>query len=328
MAVLSELGRSAEWLSMAYENVNRSPMGAAAGMGTAFPVDREAVARLLGFPFVIGNSMDAVASRDYVVHVLGGLALLGTTLTRLATDLQTWASTAYGFLDWPDNMMSTSSIMPQKRNAFVLENVRGKAVGPIGALVAVLVGFKNTPFTNSVEVGTEATGHLWAAVKSTRTALRLTDLLVRSMVVNTKRMREFVEHTDATLTTLADLLVAGHGMAFRTAHEAVARLAMEGIPRPVDSESIARRLEAILAPMVGRTLHLDRDAVSRALDPEAGMRAAAFGGGPGPASVARQLGVLSRRSRVLEAALVRRRHRLERADAELQANIAEIEERA
>jgi len=126
--VLSELVRTLSWLAGTHEGINRCPMGAAAGVGTSFPIDTALVARLLGFDGPLGNSVDAVGSRDYVVQVLSGLALLGTLLTRLAADLQTWASSAYNFLGWPDELVSTSSIMPQKRNAFVLENIRGQAV--------------------------------------------------------------------------------------------------------------------------------------------------------------------------------------------------------
>jgi argininosuccinate lyase len=143
--VASELLRSLDLLAGAFGTVYRSPLGAGAGLGTSFAIDQELTTSLLGFDGVILNSLDAVASRDYAVQVLAALSMLGTTLTRLSFDLQTWGSHAYGFLRWPDHLVSTSSMMPQKRNAFVLENIRGRAAGPTGALVATLLGLKNTP---------------------------------------------------------------------------------------------------------------------------------------------------------------------------------------
>ncbi len=324
-AVLSEITRTAEWLSQAYENVDRCPMGSAAGMGTAFPIDQKMVAHLLGFASVIDNSTDAVASRDYVLQVLSALATLGTTLTRFALDLQTWGSLAYGFLDWPDDVMSTSSIMPQKRNAFVLENVRGKAAGAIGGLVSAITGLKNTPFANSVEVSSEATSHVWVAAESTATAVRLINLLVQTVIVNKKRMQQFVAETDITMTALADLLVAEHGIAFRSAHDAVSVLASEQIARLIDVEMITRRLEEVLAS-AGHRVTLNVQSVAGALDAEACMRATAYGGGPCPTSVRRQLDELRERWHALEQSMKDRRIRLQISAEELQSSIRRLKE--
>jgi argininosuccinate lyase len=288
-AVLSELLRTAHWLSEAYPRLNLSPMGAAAGVGTSFPIDREEVARLLGFTGVIANSIDAVASRDYVVHMLSGMSLLGITLTRMATDLQAWASHAYGFLTWPDDMVSTSSIMPQKRNAFVLENIRGQGVQATGGLMNALLGMKNTPFANSVEVSAESTAPLWQGLDSTRLALRLSTLLLKNVIVQPARMGEFLRAADTTMTALADFLVARHGLPFRTAHDVVGKLVSRLSGRQVPLSELKRELEALLAEKLQRSLSLDEAEVARALDPEAGLRAAAYGGGPAPDTVREHL---------------------------------------
>src|SRR5262249_25048584 len=124
--VLAAIVRGIALLDVARAWTDRCPMGAAAGFGTAFPIDADRTASLLGFASSIENSADAVASRDYLVVALTACSIVGTVLTRIATDLQTWASAAHGFICWPDDLVSTSSIMPQKRNAFVLENVRGE----------------------------------------------------------------------------------------------------------------------------------------------------------------------------------------------------------
>jgi argininosuccinate lyase len=294
-AVLSELVRTSTWLADSYPVVNRSPMGAAAGVGTSFPIDRDQVARLLGFSEPIANSIDAVGSRDFVVHVLSGLALLGTTLTRLATDLQAWASAAYGFLTWPDEMVSTSSIMPQKRNAFVLENVRGQAVQATGELMNALMGLKNTPYTNSVEVSSEVSAHVYPALRSTRKALRLLTLLVAHVEVRPERMRAFLRGADTTMTALADFLVARHGLAFRAAHDAVSALvARKTDGTELSPAAVKAGLEAILG--ADTQAPLDEAELARVLDPERCAHGAGFGGGPAPDAVREQLDALASRS--------------------------------
>lgn len=323
--ISAELLRSTERLDALWEDVNRSPLGAAAGMGTAFPIDRELTASLLGFGGVVDNSLDAVASRDFVVHVLSALAMLGVTLTRLAADLQTWGSNAYGFLAWPDELVSTSSIMPQKRNAFVLENVRGLAVRPSGALAAALTTLKGTPFSNSVEVGTEAVSHLWPALVSSESAVRLTELMLRGVEVDSERMRDFLARAATTMTALADHLVARHGLPFRSAHEAVARLLQRLSPEDRDvPEAILPALREIVEDVSGRSLTLNGEEISRVLDPEACAWAAAFGGGPSPEVVREQLARLRERLGALAGRQAERRQRLAAADVRFEQALNEF----
>ncbi len=326
--VSAELLRGAEWLAASFPLLNRSPLGAAAGAGTSFPIDREAVASWLGFDAAIENSADAVATRDYVVHLLSALALLGTTLTRLAGDLQSWGSFAYGFLGWPDDLVSTSSIMPQKRNAFVWENVRGEAVVAVGALVNTLVGLKNTPFANGVEVSGEATAHVWPACHATSKALTLTALLLDRMEVRPERMRAFLQGAETTMTALADLLVSRHGLAFRTAHDAVGALVRD---LPAGGEAapgvVAERLAAIVAAATGHPLRLDAAEIAEvaaALDPEHGLHAARFGGGPAPDAVADQLRALGERRLHLHDQIAAWRRRLAESAARFEEAIQEI----
>jgi argininosuccinate lyase len=315
--------RSAENLDGAYEQTNCSPMGAAAGFGTSFAIDRGEVARLLGFSSVIRNSADAVASRDYLVHVLSAMAMQGITLTRLATDLQTWSSAAYGFLGWGDDLVSTSSIMPQKRNAFVWENIRGKAISPLGSLVNTLNGMKSVPFSNTVEVSAEASGHIWPAIRELVQAIQLTRLLVERLEVQPERMREFFENKQTTMTAVADLLVARYGLAFRAAHDAVSRLVNQcpSLP-PVDE--LQWVLKRIVEEVANVSLDLDVAELASVLDPTATARAAVYGGGPSPAAVQSQLRSLLGRTGSLEHRLKTRRQFVRTAEQKLRAATDEI----
>jgi argininosuccinate lyase len=294
-----ELLRAIELLDHASDAVNRSPMGAAAGYGTSFAIDRDRVADLLGFAAVVENSLDAVASRDYVVQVLHAVAALGITMTRLATDLQAWSSVAYGFIGWPDDLVSTSSIMPQKRNAFVLEQIRGQAAQAVGALVSALVGMKNVPFANSVEVSAEATSHVWPALAAADRATRLMRLLLQHVEVFPDRAREFAAAADTGMTAAADMLVAEHGLAFRTAHDVVGRALRDGASGAT-FEVLRSLLEKHLAEATGGPCAITASALARALDPAACVFEAAYGGGPAPASVRAQLDLIAARREALQ----------------------------
>lgn len=320
----SELLRSLAAVAAALHGVDRCPMGAVTGSGTSFPIDRSLVAGLLGFQEVADNSLDAVASRDYLAAVLAGLASFGVTLTRWATDFQLWASHAYGFLDWPDALVSTSSTMPQKRNAYVWEDIRGQAIHPAGALMNVLMGMKNTPFSNGVEVSAEATAHVWPALDAIEKATRLTRLLVENIEVNPARMRRFLDGADVTMTALADGLVAQHGLAFRTAHTAVGRLARV-LPAgdELSSAGARRLLEEILRDLTGQPLALS-DGLLEALDAEKSLLAARHGGGPAPSSVAAQLARLAGEKQRLEDEVRAWRERLDKADERLRAAVREL----
>jgi argininosuccinate lyase len=314
--VASELLRSLRLLADAFGNVNRSPLGAGAGWGTSFPIDRERTASLLGFDAVVANSLDAVASRDYAVQVLAALSVLGIGLTRLAFDLQTWSSQAYGFLHWPDSLVSTSSMMPQKRNVFVLENIRGQAARPAGALAAALLGLKNTPFGNGIEAGSEAIVPLWPALAAVCTAVQLTDLVLREVEIDPDRMRRFLAAEETTMTALADSLVAANGLPFRTAHEAVGRLLQHAPVGEARSAAALRAdLQEVLRELTGRDLLLEEAVIARALDPYACVQAARHGGGPAPESVRSQLAGLDAERQGLAARVDAWRWRLDQAAA-------------
>lgn len=281
--VAAELERSAARLLDTDERFDACPMGACAGFGTSFAIDAQLVAELLGFAKPVASSLDAVASRDYVVELLSALAMLGTTLTRLAFDLQQWSSNAYRFLGWPDDFVSTSSIMPQKRNAFVLETIRGKASTAAGEWVAAVTGMKNTPFTNNIEVSADVVARATPAAQDTRTALQLLTLLIDHMQVDVAAMERAAQADDITATALADQLVRESHLPFREAHEKVARMVAE--------EKAA------------------------ALDPRSVVEAAKFGGGPGAdtrVSIAPHHARLDARRRNDAAAAARLRSEIER----------------
>lgn len=200
--------------------LRRCPLGAGAVAGTDLPVDPARTAELLGFAEPPLHATDAVAARDGVLRALADAASIGLTLSRLATDLQLWSTQEFGFVTFPERLVGGSSAMPQKRNAFLLEHVKAKAAVAVGAWTASAAAMKSTPFTNSIEVGTEAVAVAWPALGAVRDCVLLTQALVSGGRPDSRRTEQRAREGFVTATVIANRLVAD-GMPFRTAHHVV-----------------------------------------------------------------------------------------------------------
>jgi argininosuccinate lyase len=275
--VAAALLRDARGLVDAAREMESSPLGAGAAGGTTVPIDPERTARLLGFARTVPHSVDAVASRDLVLRVLAAAAVLGVTLSRLAADLQLWSTAEFDFVRFPDWLVGSSSMMPQKRNAFLLEHVRGRAGAPLGAFTAAAAAMQGTPFTNSIAVGTEGVSPLWSALDGTAEAALLARLCVAGAHPQPEPMLRRAELGFTTATELANQLVREAGLSFRRAHyrvgEAVAAAAESGEPLAAHA---ALLLDELGMPGQGA-----------AVSPAAVAASAEYGGGPAPASFRR-----------------------------------------
>ncbi|OGK81060.1 MAG: argininosuccinate lyase, partial [Candidatus Rokubacteria bacterium GWA2_73_35] len=198
------------------------PLGAGALAGTAFPVDREALARDLGFRAVTPNSLDAVSDRDYLLEFLAAAALTGMHLSRLATDLTLWATAEFGFVEFSDAFATGSSIMPQKKNPDAAELIRGKSGRLYGNLVAVLTTLKGLPLAYNSDMQ-EDKEPFFDSVDTLEAVLAILPPMLASLTFRTDRMRRAAGEHFATATDLADYLVR-KGLPFRQAHAAVGRV--------------------------------------------------------------------------------------------------------
>ncbi|MGV9508507.1 argininosuccinate lyase [Streptomyces tendae] len=204
------------------------PLGAGAVSGTDLPIDPARTAELLGFDGPPLHAMDAVASRDTLLRALAAAAGAGLTLSRLATDLQLWSTQEFGFVEFPERLVGGSSAMPQKRNAFLLEHVKAKAAAAVGAWTASAAAMKSTPFTNSIEVGTEAVGGAWSALATVRDSVLLAQVLVSGARPDGRRMEQRAREGFVTATVIANRLVR-QGVPFRTAHHVVGAAVREAV---------------------------------------------------------------------------------------------------
>ena len=221
LAYAAMLERDRARLADCRKRVNVLPLGAAALAGTTFPIDRESVARELGFEGVSENSIDAVSDRDFAIEFTACAALAMVHLSRFAEELVLWMSPRFGFVKIPDRFCTGSSIMPQKRNPDVPELVRGKSGRVFGHLVALLTLMKGQPLAYNKD-NQEDKEPLFDTVDTLKDSLQAFAALTAGLQPQAKAMRAAALEGHATATDLADYLVR-KGVPFRDAHEAVAR---------------------------------------------------------------------------------------------------------
>ncbi len=232
MAYVEMARRDAERLVDARRRINRLPLGASALAGTSYPIDREFVARELGFEAVCENSLDAVSDRDFAIEFTAAAALVMTHLSRLSEELILWMSPRVGFIDLADRFCTGSSIMPQKKNPDVPELVRGKTGRVNGHLVGLLTLMKGQPLAYNKD-NQEDKEPLFDTADTLIDSLRIFTDMVSGIRVRPDAMRDALKQGFATATELADYLVK-RGLPFRDAHEAVARAVREAETRGCD----------------------------------------------------------------------------------------------
>jgi argininosuccinate lyase len=212
--------RDAERLADLRRRVNRLPLGAAALAGTSYALDRERVARTLGFDGVCHNSLDAVSDRDFALEFAAFASICMVHVSRMAEEIVLWMSQNFGFIDLADRYCTGSSIMPQKRNPDVAELARGKTGRVVGHLMALLTLMKGQPLAYNKD-NQEDKEPLFDSVDTLRDTLRIMAEMVGGIVVKPEAMERAALRGYATATDLADYLVK-QGLPFRDAHEVVA----------------------------------------------------------------------------------------------------------
>ncbi|WHS27412.1 lyase family protein [Auritidibacter ignavus] len=216
------------------------PLGACAGYGTSIPIDPEMTAHLLGYTQGPLGSIAAVADRSAASLVLGQLAELSTLYSRVAADLQFWSSGAVGLVYFPDNLVGQSSIMPQKRNAFVLENIKARCASIIAAHMESLVSMKSAPYTNTIEVSSEAISGFSVAVEGYRGIATLVDWHLDGAVPQMDIARQVMRQGNVGATFEAEQAVMRDGVAFREAYNSVrTKMQMPSASRSVGESSQA-----------------------------------------------------------------------------------------
>ncbi|MGI6129396.1 MAG: argininosuccinate lyase [bacterium] len=220
-AVAQAVERDWQRLEGSYKRLNYCPLGSGAFAGTSFDIDREFTAELLGFYGPIENSLDAIASRDYLLEISSSFATLGSTINRLATDLYIWSTDEFSLIEVDDSLAACSSIMPQKKNPITLEHVKSKTSHLLSAYVSVFSCLKGVPYGHCRDVAGESVGLFWEACSQLEAILQLLNATIQTMKINTENMGFKANRNYSTVTELADALVRQMNLPFRVAHQIV-----------------------------------------------------------------------------------------------------------
>lgn len=198
------------------------PLGSGALAGVPYPLDRESVAKELGFSKVSTNSLDAVSDRDFVIEYEAAAAITMMHLSRLAEELILWSSSEFGFIEIGETFTTGSSIMPQKKNPDVAELARGKTGRVYGHLMGILTTMKSLPLAYNRDMQEDKEG-LFDTVDTLHASLEVFAGMVKTIKVNTERISQAMKADYILATDLADYLVK-KGLPFRKAHGVVAKL--------------------------------------------------------------------------------------------------------
>jgi argininosuccinate lyase len=248
--------------------------------GTTFSIDRNYVARLLGFPRVSKNSLDAVADRDFILEFLAASAILFVHLSRLAEELVLWCSQEFGFIELPDGYCTGSSMMPQKKNPDVPELIRGKTGRVFGHLQGMLTIMKGLPLAYNRDLQEDKLP-LFDTVDTVKDSLRMTAEIIAGLKVMKERMMEAARDGLMNATDLADYLV-GRGLPFRSAHAVAGRIVQHCL-------AVNRRIEELpLARLRRFSPRIEKD-VYRYLSAESVVGRRRAPGGTARANVVRRL---------------------------------------
>lgn len=216
LAYVEMLSRDAERFAQLRGRVNVLPLGSAALAGAAYPIDRDQVARELGFDGISRNSMDAVSDRDHLIEFCAASALVMMHLSRFCEELILWSSPAFNFVTIGDAFTTGSSIMPQKKNPDVAELLRGKTGRVYGSLISLLTIMKGLPMTYNRDLQ-EDKEPIFDTADTLQLSLGVFMRMIPAIRVNTEAMASATAKGFMEATDLADYLV-GRGVPFREAH--------------------------------------------------------------------------------------------------------------
>ena len=232
LAYWEMLARDEERLRECRRRVNIMPLGSAALAGTGLPIDRTYVARLLKFPEISHNSMDAVSDRDFIVEFIFVASLLMMHMSRFCEDLVIWSTDEFQFVEMSDAFTTGSSIMPQKKNPDVAELIRGKTGRVYGDLMALLTVMKGLPMTYNRDLQEDKEA-LFDAADTVKGCVHILSEMAPHLRFNREKMLKAASGGFSTATDVAEYLVM-NGVPFREAHRAVGRLVAYCIEKKKD----------------------------------------------------------------------------------------------
>jgi argininosuccinate lyase len=268
LAIYDHFARDTARLLAAYETTDQCTLGCGAMSGTSLPIDRDRVRELLGFARLCENTIDSVSASDHVTESAAAIASVMTIVGRLAQDLYIWSSQEFSMIDVTDPFASPSSLMPQKKNALVLEYIRSRTARVIGSLASTFAVQHNVGYMDTEEVELEVYQPLFDALELANQALPTMNALVESMQPNRELMKQRAAWGFSSVTALAELIQTRCEVSYRTAHRIVARAVLLAVEAGRDATAIdAALVDQAAVEMLGKPLKIDAKSIADALDP-------------------------------------------------------------
>src|SRR3954471_4778689 len=256
------------------------PLGSGAIAGSTIVLDRESIARELGFSKLSQNSLDAVRDRDFVAEFLFGLAMIGMHLSRLSEELILWSTAEFGFITFSDGFSTGSSLMPQKKNPDMAELTRGKTGRLYGNLLALLTTLKGLAISYQRDLQ-EDKPPLFDSTATVKEALRIFAAMLPELTINSSAMENAAKDPNLLATDLAEYLVK-KGMPFREAHEAVGKLVARALNAKQALNNVSLLEMQEISPLFA-------DDVLKVFDVRASLAQRTAVGAPSPSNVAAQI---------------------------------------
>src|SRR5438046_6532533 len=277
---MEPLERDADRLRACLARTDVLPLGSGALAGSTIVLDRELIARQLGFSRISQNSLDAVSDRDFVCEFLFCIAMIGMHLSRLSEDMIIWSTTEFGFVEWSDAFCTGSSLMPQKKNPDMAELTRAKTGRLYGNLLSILTVLKGLPssYNRDMQEDKEA---LFDSVDTVRAALEVFSAMLPKIKINRSRMEAAAGDPNLLATDLAEYL-GKKGTPFREAHEIVGELVAHAV------EAGLRLNQIPLSHMRSFSPCFDID-VARVFDVRRSLAERRAVGAPAPENIAAQI---------------------------------------
>lgn len=324
MAYHNSLQRDSERLMDAYGRLNLNPLGSAALASTSIKIDRELTTQFLGFDGLVENSMDAVSSRDYAIEIISNLVLNMTNLSRMSEELVLWSSEEFGILDISDGYASTSSIMPQKKNAVVAELIRGKTSTVYGDMMSSVSVMKSLPYSYNIDMQ-QLTPHIWSSCDITLSSIKQMKGMIGEATFNVDRLAELLDDDLMMATDLADYLVTKHSLPFRTAHLIVGSLVRTSVDQKIKFHDVIMKDITITAKQLGfENISITTQETNQLLDPKTSVESKITIGGPSRSMVVNMIKNGKQNVKMNKKWISSKKTNLKNAEIKLEKTISEI----
>ncbi|MDP8022892.1 MAG: argininosuccinate lyase [Nitrososphaeria archaeon] len=275
--------RDLERLKLAYSITDMSPMGSAANAGSLVPVDRYEEADMLGFSGLVENTIDAVSTRDFIFDALYSITSISLNLSKLSADIISFMS--LGILDLDDKFVSTSSIMPQKRNPVVAEIVRAKSAVLTSNLIGAMEIVRGLNSSYNLDLQ-EITPRLWASIDEVSSILKVMSGMVLGIKFNENKAEELAKKAFVIASDLAEFISLKFGVPFREAHHIVGEAVKS-------SEAGGELISSLIEILKQNGINADAQELTQVINPVSSIEKKITAGGPHPKESIRQINMIN-----------------------------------